>query len=142
MKKMSLWFIAPLALVLVACSSTGTSSGTSNSGDAARTTTRRSPNLLTANELAEAGELNAFEAIERYRATWLRVRGQTTFGSGGGQQSIKVYVNGSLRGNVEELRRFRVTNIERMRFLSGREATARYGTDHPDGAILITLKSR
>lgn len=144
MKKLSLWFIAPCALVLVACSSTGTSSGTTNSGDAARTTTRRSPNLLTSEELSGAPELNAFEAIQRYRSTWLRVRGQTNFGagSGGGEQGIRVYINGARRGNLEELRRFRVTDIARMRFLNGRDATTRYGTDHSDGAILVTLKSR
>lgn len=142
MKKLSLLFIAPLAVVLVACSSTGTSSGTSNSGDASRTTTRRSPNLLTADELSKAPELNAFQAIERYRSTWLRLRGQTNFGSGGGVQGIRVYVNGARRGDVEELRRFRVTDIARMRFLNGRDATTRYGVDHSDGAILITLKGR
>lgn len=138
MKRQSLFLIAPLVLALVGCSSTGTSSGASDSGQ----TTRSSPNRLTAEELSQAPELNAFEAIQRYRATWLRVRGQTTFGVGGGVQTIKVYINGSLRGNVEELRRIRVTNIDGMRFLNGREATARYGTDHPDGAILVTLKNR
>ena len=105
MQKPSPLFFAPFLLVFLACSSAGTSAAAGDSEIAPPTGARRSPNLITRAELAEASELNAFEAVQRLRSTWLRIRGQTTLG-GATPQGIKVYVNGSRRGGVSELRTF------------------------------------
>jgi hypothetical protein len=56
------------------------------------------------------------------------------------QQGIRLYIDGIHRGYVSELVSIRANAIERMRFLSGREATARFGTNHTDGAVLVTLR--
>lgn len=141
MQKPSPLFIAPFLLFFLACSSGGTSAAAGDSSPAPREETRSSPNLITRAELAEASELNAFEVVQRMRGTWLRVRGQTTLG-GAQPQGIKVYVNGSRRGGLTELRRFRATDIESLRWISGREASGRYGTDHGDGVIMVTLRAR
>ena len=54
---------------------------------------------------------------------------------------IRIYVDGARRGDsTSELRRIRVSDVDEMRFLSAREATMRFGTDHQEGAILVTLK--
>jgi len=142
MKIPSPLLIAPFVVVSLACSSGGTSAGADGSQPEPQSDERRSPNVISQAELAEAPELNALEAVQRFRGRWLRVRGSTTFGVGGTQQGIKVYVNGARRGALNELERFRVTDIERLSFLSGREATSRYGTDHAEGVIMVTLKSR
>ena len=138
MQKPSPLFIAPLLLFFLACSSAGTSPA-ADSEPTPQTKVRRSPNVITRAELAEASELNAFEAVQRFRATWLRIRGQTTLG-GGAVQGIKVYVNGSRRGGLSELRRFRVTDVEKLTFIPGRDATGRYGADHAEGVIMVTLR--
>ena len=142
MKKPSLSFMVPFVVLFLACSSGGTSSAGSDSGASPPTGARRSPNVISAAELAETPELNALQAVQRLRGRWLRGRGNTTFGIGGAQQGVKVYVNGSRRGLVDELARYRVTDIEELRFMSGREATSRYGTDHAEGVIHVILKSR
>jgi hypothetical protein len=90
-------------------------------------------------ELAEVSHLNAFEAIRRLRPNWLRIRGLATFNR---QEvaGIKVYIDGGLRGHVEQLERIRASDIQELRYHDPRQATTRFGTDHGDGAILVTTK--
>ncbi len=123
------WTKATMALLmavgLASCATAGAGSATAN------------PSVITAEELAGVPELNALEAVQRLRPRWLRGRGQASFTA---QQGVRVYVSGVLRGYAGELASIRAQAIESMRFLDGREATARYGTDHGDGAILVELK--
>ncbi len=127
MYKSSISIIA-LALVMAACSSAGTGSATS-----------RNSNVVTTEELAELDYLSGLEAVRRLRPNWLRVRGQATFRQG--VAGIRLYVDGRRYNDIFELGRIRTSDIREMRFLTGREATMRYGTDHGDGAILVELKS-
>lgn len=117
--------VAMGVLVFAGCASAGTSTG------------RSSSSVLAAEELASVAELNCYQALQRLRPAWLRVRGQVTIMA---QQGVRVYVDGIQRGYVRELEGIPAGAVEQMRFLSGREATARYGTDHTDGAILVTLR--
>ncbi len=128
MYKSSISIIA-LALVMASCSSAGTGSATS-----------RNSNVVTIEELAEIDYLNGLEALRRLRPNWLRVRGQSTF-SRQASAGIRLYVDGRRRDDISELGRIPTTHILEMRFLNGREATTRYGTDHGDGAILVELKN-
>ena len=121
--------IIALALVLASCSSAGTGSATS-----------RNSNVVTIEELAEVDYLNGLEALRRLRPNWLRVRGQATF-SGQAYAGIRLYVDGRRYEEILELGNIRASDIRQMQFLTGREATMRYGTDHGDGAILVELKN-
>ena len=114
-----------LALALAGCASSGggTSSGPTD--------------LITAEELANVAELNAYQAVQRLRPQWLTTRGRVSFSAG---QGVRLYVNGVQTGFASDLTSMRASSVASMRFLSGREATARYGTDHGDGAILVTLR--
>ncbi len=121
--------IIALALVTASCSSAGTGSAAS-----------RNSNVVTIEELAEVDYLSGLEAVRRLRPNWLRVRGQATF-SRQGSAGIRLYVDGRHRHDIFELENISTSDIREMRFLTGREATIRYGTDHGDGAILVQLKS-
>jgi hypothetical protein len=127
MYKSSISIIA-LALVMASCSSAGTGSASS-----------RNSNVVTIAELAELDYLTGLEAVRRLRPNWLRVRGQSTF-SRQGSAGIRLYVDGRPHDDISELGRIPATDILEMRFLNGREATTRYGTDHTNGAILVELK--
>lgn len=120
--------IIALALIMASCSSVGTGSATS-----------RFSNVITAEELADVDYMNGLEALRRLRPNWLRVRGQGTF-SRQASAGIRLYVDGRRRNDIFELERIQTSDIREMRFLTGREATTRYGTDHGDGAILIQTK--
>ena len=120
--------IIALALVMASCSSARTGSATS-----------RFSNVVTTEELADVDYMNGLEALRRLRPNWLRVRGQATF-SRQASAGIRLYVDGRRRNDIFELERIQTSDISEMRFLTGREATTRYGTDHGDGAILIETK--
>jgi hypothetical protein len=127
MYKSSVSIIA-LALVMASCSSAGTGSAAS-----------RTSNVVTAEELVEVDYLSALEAVRRLRPNWLRVRGQATFNRQA-SAGIRLYVDGRRRRDIFELENIPAADIRGMRFLTSREATTRYGTDHGDGAILVETK--
>lgn len=47
------------------------------------------------------------------------------------------YVNGVRIGEVDALRAIMPSEVVEVRFLSGPDATTRYGTDHVGGALLV-----
>jgi hypothetical protein len=120
-----------LVLALVACaSSTGTQSTQS---------TRRSSNLITAEEIAGTSAKDAFEAVQLLRPQWLRTRGVSSPSS---LEAIEIvaYVNSSRYGGVENLRSIPATNVTEIRYLNSTDATTLYGTGHLGGAIIVKTK--
>lgn len=128
MHRLSITTLA-LGVALLACTSTGGGSPSP----------ARSANVITREELASVPELSAYDAVRRLRPAWLQTRGPTTI-ERTQLTGLRIYVDGAPRGAVEELRQLRASDIEAMRFLSAREATTRYGTDHVDGAVLVTMR--
>lgn len=122
--------VVTVALLTLACSSSGRSS---------ESNARNRGAVITAEELATTAELDAFDAVRRLRPMWLRTRGPVSM-SLQGRAGIRVYVNGSRRGQLDVLRSFRATDIESITYLSAPEATTRFGIDHSDGAIMVILK--
>jgi hypothetical protein len=118
--------LVALTLGLVACASSGTDPGT-----------RRSTRVITTEELETVEELNAYEAVQRLRPNWLRTRGRVSMQA---QQGIQLYVDGVHRGYVADLVSIRANAVQRMEYLSASQATARFGTDHVDGAVLVRLR--
>lgn len=101
---------------------------------------RRSRNLITREEIEEAGKgaLNAEDLIRRLRPNFLRVPGgQTPGGTAGGP---RVYVDNTPLGGTEVLRGIQVDFIGEIAYLDPSEATNRYGTGHQSGAILISSR--
>ena len=112
-----------LATALAACASGGGSGGP-----------RRDPNLITAEELAEYTTLSALDVIRRLRPRWLQSRGNNT---------AQVIQDGARLGDPENaLRSIPVSDIAELKYLSASDATMRYGTNYPGGAIEITSRGR
>lgn len=122
--------VGTMALLMLACSSSGRSSESNARNRAA---------VISVEELATTAELDAYQAVRRLRPMWLRTRGPVSL-SLQGRAGIRVYVNGSRRGELDVLRSFRATDIESITYLSAPEATTRFGIDHSDGAIMVILK--
>jgi len=55
----------------------------------------------------------------------------------GSVDGIKVYLDGTLLGGVEALKTIPTGSVSTVRHLSAIEATARLGTGHTDGAIIV-----
>jgi hypothetical protein len=100
----------------------------------------RDRHLITAEEIREVEARTAYEAIRRLRPAFLR-RGRPTSGSGA-RLLPSVYVDGVRMRGVADLRRIYAHEIDEIRFMPGPEATTRFGTGHPAGAILVTTVNR
>lgn len=102
--------------------------------------TRRSPNLISAEELTEVATLNAWEAVGRLRPRWLQTRGASSLR---GEPSLPVvYVDNANFGNLDSLRLLSVQDIDFMRYRNASDATTRYGTGHTGGVIEVFTKGR
>lgn len=113
-----------LSLVAAGCASTAERSRAEGSG----------PNRLVRAELAQFDDDNAYRAIQRLRNTWLRARG-------GNRAPPALIVDGVPRiDGVQGLFSIRVQLIEEIQYLSGPDATTRYGTGYPGGVIIVTLR--
>jgi hypothetical protein len=100
---------------------------------------RRDRNRITAEEIAErATAQNAFDVIKALRPQWFSSRGPTTILMQ--EVGIVVYRGPSRLGSVDELRSIPADQIEELRFYSPGDATMRFGTDHPSGAIEVEMK--
>ena len=97
----------------------------------------RNSNVITRAELDGMPTSSAFDAVQRLRPQWLsRPRAPTIQSS----NPIMVYVDQRPFGTLEALRGLNTEQIERIEFVSARDATTRYGTGHASGAIDVTTR--
>ena len=115
-----------LSLVAAACST-----GSGRPGEP-----RRDRNLLTLEELAPLESFTAWEAVQRLRPMWMRPGGIRNSANPAGHYPT-VFVDGSPYGPMEVLRTFRVRDLQEIRYVSGTDATIRYGGEYQGGVILL-----
>ena len=98
---------------------------------------RGGSNLILEGEIAAAPDENAFDLVQRLRPSMLRPRAPagSPEGEGGG---IVVYLDNVRLGGTEALRNVQRQTVREIRFLNAGDATMRWGTGHPSGAILVT----
>lgn len=100
---------------------------------------RAGPNLITAEEIAEAqGDAqNLMQVIERLRPNWLVSRAATM------RERIDpvVYVDGTRFGEVGSLREIPVVGVLAILRVSPQDATLLYGTGHAGGIIAVSTGS-
>lgn len=101
-------------MVLAACASSGTGGG----GGAG--------NMLTSEQLLATNETNPYNAVQRLKPAWLRPRGQTSVSAG--TSVVTLFVDGSPRGDVSNLRSMNVNEIRDIEYLSASDAAFRFGT--------------
>lgn len=94
-------------------------------------------NLITREELAdieETEDITVYEAIRRLHPQWLRGRGTVSIRL---SATVKVHFNGARIGEVDELRRFRVADVQYIEHMEGPQASQRFGTGYERGVILL-----
>jgi hypothetical protein len=99
---------------------------------------RRDRNRIALEELQGEPSGTAFNAVQHLRPAWLR--GRPTSLGGTTITSPRVFVNGSDYGTAESLRSIDIESVSEMEYMSGQDATTRYGTGYPLGIILVRLK--
>ena len=103
---------------------------------------RTSLDELLREEILRDGEADAtaYELIQRLRPNWLRARGQVSLGSPEASYAL-VYMNDVLFGGLMTLHQIRPSQIQRIEFVRGIDASIRWGTGHTAGAIHILTGS-
>ena len=101
-----------------------------------------SPNLIGNWELRDLPDLTALEAIRRLRPNWLRAgsRPSVAVETGRNSRMPRVHMNGVPLQSLNELEQVNAVDVREMRFLSGPDATTRFGTGYMNGAILVTTE--
>lgn len=115
-----------LSVVLAACAA--------RTGDGM---TRADRNVVTAAEIDASSHTDAYALLRALHPQWLRARGTSSLNL---QESVKVYLDGSLLGGVDHLRQITTHSLAEIRFMDGPEATQRWGLDHGAGAIVLTTR--
>jgi hypothetical protein len=93
--------------------------------------------LITRDQIEEFGASDAFDLVRALRPTWLHKRGSTSFYNEG---EIRVYLDGTDLGGIEDLRNIHSDNIETLQFLDARQANLRFGPGHEHGVILVLTR--
>ncbi len=135
-----------LSLVLASAVSACASSAGGSSGGGRQITERAGGNstLIVRAQLAEYSGRTVLEAVERFNRRWLRAsRGVGTVPGGlSGPAYARVVIDGTGRGNLDELDRIPADGVESIRFLTATEATTKYGTGFVGGVIEVTSRGR
>lgn len=90
---------------------------------------------ITRADLEQSSASTAYEAVQRLRPQWLRLRGQQSLS---GEMDLVVYLNNARMGGRESLQSISVGGVESIQFLDASAATLRWGTGHASGAIFIS----
>ena len=98
-------------------------------------TSRR--DVITREQVEALNVTDAYEIVQRMRSDMLRGRG----GQPGGRDLPVVYIDGVRRGLPDVLRQVRSNEVQEIRFISGTDATTRWGTDHVGGVIEVKTRS-
>ena len=123
----------------------------SDCGGMATTTGGGNSNQITGELLraADAEGLTVYQLVERHRPRWLRASrgfpslGGAASGNQGGNQlatPVRVVLDGVPYGEIDDLRRLNVTEVEDLEYISASDATTRFGTGYMSGAILVRTR--
>ena len=95
--------------------------------------------VLTAEQIADVGARNVYEAIERLRPRWLRVPLDRSTRL---ETSVLAYVDDAKLGSVEELRAVPVEGIVSIRYLDAAQAGSLPGAGsmHVAGAVVVSTR--
>lgn len=107
---------------------------------------KRDRYIITAEEIAENPEItNGYEAVQRLRPIFLRVvrskRNEGVPGAVEGASAI-LYIDELRQPDLQDLRNIRVQDIWEIKYLQPSKAKVLYGSDHEQGAIMVTTIAR
>lgn len=95
--------------------------------------------VISADEVAAASQVNAYELVQALRPAWLRMRGQSSINR---PEGVMAYRDGMPIGPVGALRQIPREEIARVVYYDPMTATQRWGTGHGNGAIEVITGRR
>lgn len=128
-----------LGAAVGACASGG--AGSASTAAAQPSSTRRDPNVITMEELADPGlsAMTVFDAIRFLRPNFLSTRGTQSIvnqgNNGSGQVHVSIDDSGVLP--LDELKRLHVNGVVEIRLLSPAAAMHRFGGSAKEGPVIV-----
>jgi hypothetical protein len=123
-------------LLAQACASAGGGGGGGGGGD-----------VITREQIGDGTNETAFTVVQRLKPGWLRARTQGSLSdpsvcslnvcTSGEPQRAAVLVDDLVFGDINSLDRISATQIDRIEYVSAIDATTRFGTGYPGGAIIV-----
>ena len=102
--------------------------------------TQRAPetdrSVITLQQIQAANVDTAHDLVSKFRADFLRSRGPTSILLKQTNEA-RVYLDNVDYGTISSLRNIQAASIAGMRFIEGRDAMTKYGSDHSAGVIEI-----
>lgn len=96
-------------------------------------------NLVTAEQLARAGDQNLYDALRTIRPTFLRSRQPANATMP--EAPITVYIGGlQMMEGLSHLREIQARSVQEVEFLEPHQANARFGGTNNGGALVIVMK--
>jgi hypothetical protein len=91
---------------------------------------------LQREEFQSSTATDAYGLVQQLRPNWLNVRGPNSLRDPTASV-IKVYVDGTLFGDLSSLHMIPVLDVQRLQHLKGPDAASRYGQGHTAGVIEV-----
>ena len=105
-----------------------------------RSTQPSTRNMIVREQIAATGAADAYAVLQQLRPDFLRGRPAPS-GDDIVTQTPVVYLDDTRLGDVGQLRTIPASMISTIRLISARDATTRWGTGHPAGAIEVRTGS-
>ena len=93
-------------------------------------------NVITLQQIQAANVETAYELVSKFRADFLRSRGPNSILLKQTNEA-RVYLDNVDYGTISSLRNIQAASIAGIRFIQGRDAMTKYGSDHSAGVIEI-----
>jgi hypothetical protein len=93
-------------------------------------------NVITEAELEKAGAASAYDVVARTHAEFFRDRGRTSLLARDHARPV-VFLNDVEYGVIETLRNIPASRLHEIRFYSGTEAAAKFGSAYSGGVIQL-----
>jgi hypothetical protein len=123
--------VGALSITVAACASSGNSTGRSD-------VKHRDSEVLSQEEMSDAGARDAYEAVTRLRPLFIKNRGISGSLLLREQTRQSVYLDNMRLGGIETLSTVPIEAIQSIRYLNAGEATYRWGMNHSGGVILLS----
>jgi hypothetical protein len=94
---------------------------------------------IAASELSDIPAINAYDAVHQLRPQWLRSRGVSSLRESQVQLPA-VYVDNMRFGDLAALQNIPIAEISEIIYISGPDATTRWGTGVSGGVIQVIRK--
>jgi hypothetical protein len=110
---------------------------------AAAAPARSNSDVITAAEIRPGNHRDVYEAVQRLRPQFLRARGATSVRATTGEDNLPVvFLDEQRLGGPSTMRGLPIENVREIRYVAPRDATTRWGTGYPAGAIVVVTSVR